>query len=127
MTSGTGALADADAEGIAAGQIALDESLVHDGGAAATDLAGGTGVALVEIAAGEDADAEGGEETGADGVEVDVAIGHDAAIGLDGHWVAPASAGEERQSGQRRRSARRARRGPRSSRRRTRRAASARE
>ena len=73
-----------------------------------TALAGGPGVALVEIAAGEDADAEGGEETGADGVEVDVAIGHDAAIGLNGHWVVPAAAGEERQIGRRRRSGRRA-------------------
>ena len=64
-----------------------------------TGLAGGTGVALVEIAAGEDANAEGGEETGADGVEVDVAIGHDAAIGLDGDFVAPASAGQEGKAG----------------------------
>jgi hypothetical protein len=58
----TTAPGDADAEGITAGQIALDEGLVHDG-ATGTDLAGGTGVALVEIAAGEDANAEGGEET----------------------------------------------------------------
>src|SRR6202011_2389265 len=48
---------DTDAEGIAAGQIALDEGLIHDR-AAGTDLAGGTGVAPVEIAAGEKADAE---------------------------------------------------------------------
>ena len=98
MTSGATAPGDEDAEGIAAGQIALDEGLVDDG-ATGTDLAGGTGVALVEIAAGEDANAEGGEETGADGVEVDAAIGHDAAIGLDGHFVAPGAAGEEGKSG----------------------------
>src|SRR5215470_2998264 len=66
----------------------LDEGLVDDGGAG-TDFACGTGVALVEIAAGEDANAEGGEETRADGVEVDAAIAHGAAIGLDGHFVAP--------------------------------------
>ncbi|SPF37665.1 hypothetical protein SBA4_2040009 [Candidatus Sulfopaludibacter sp. SbA4] len=89
---------DADAEGIAAGQIALDEGLVHDG-ATGTDLAGGTGVALVEIAAGEEANAEGGEETGADGVEVDAAIAHDAPIGLDRRIVAPGTAGEEGKSG----------------------------
>ena len=89
---------DEDAEGIAAGQIALDEGLVDDG-ATGTDLAGGKGVALVEIAAGEEANAEGGEETGADGVEIDDAIGHDAAIGLHGHFVAPGAAGEEGKSG----------------------------
>src|SRR5206468_12274108 len=88
---------DEDAEGIAAGQIVLDEGPV-DYGATGTDLAGGTGVALVEIAAGEDANAEGGEETGADGVEVDAAIAHDASIGLDGHFVAPGAAGEESKS-----------------------------
>src|SRR5258706_5888595 len=94
-TDGSG---DEDAEGIAAGQIALDESLVDDG-ATGTDLAGGTDVSLVEIAAGEKADAEGGEETGTDGVEVDAAIGHEAAIGLQGHFVAPVAAGEHCKSG----------------------------
>ena len=48
---------------------------------------------LVKIAAGEDANAAGGEETRADGVEVDAAIAHGAAIGLDGHFVAPCAAG----------------------------------
>src|SRR5260370_1413463 len=60
----TTAPGDADAEGIAAGQIALDEGLVHDG-ATGTDLAGGARVAPGEIAAGEEAHARGGEETGA--------------------------------------------------------------
>src|SRR5262249_22021908 len=60
---------DEDAEGGAAGQIAIDKGLVHDGDAGA-DLAGGTDVALVEITAGDEANAEGREETGADGVEV---------------------------------------------------------
>src|SRR6202043_126520 len=54
---------------------------------AIADVGDGTGVALVEIAAGEEANAEGGEETGAHGVEVDGAIAHDAAIGLDGRIV----------------------------------------
>src|SRR5207253_2145343 len=89
---------DANAEGIAAGQIALDEGLVYDG-ATGTDLACGTGVALVEFAAGEEANAEGGEEIGADRVEVDGAIAHSAAIGLDGHFVAPGAAGEKGKSG----------------------------
>jgi len=52
-------------------------------------------MSLVEVAAGEDVDAEGGEEAGADGVLVDVAIGHDAVASLDGERVAPASAGQE--------------------------------
>ncbi len=69
---GATAAGDEDAEGIAAGQIVLDEGLVDDG-ATGTDLADGTVVALVEIAAGEDADAERSEETRADGVEVDAA------------------------------------------------------
>jgi hypothetical protein len=43
----TAAPGDADAEGIAAGQIALDEGLVDDG-TTGTDLADGTGVAVVE-------------------------------------------------------------------------------
>ena len=50
---GASAPADADPEGIAAGQIALDEGLVNDGGGAA-GFADGTEVARVEIAAGEE-------------------------------------------------------------------------
>ena len=52
-------------------------------------LPDGKGVAVIEIAAGQDANPEGGEKTGADGVEIDDAIGHEAAIGLDGHVVGP--------------------------------------
>jgi hypothetical protein len=89
---------DEDAEGIAPGQIALDEGLI-DNGATGTDLAYGKGVALVEIAAGEEANAEGREETGADGVEIDDAIGHGAVIGLHSHFVAPGAAVEEGKSG----------------------------
>src|SRR5208282_5934102 len=69
---------DADAQGIAAGQIALDEGLI-DNGATGTDLAYGKGGALIEIAAGEEANAQGREETGADGVEIDNAIANGAA------------------------------------------------
>jgi hypothetical protein len=89
---------DEDTEGIAPGQIALDEGVI-DNGATGTDLAYGKGVALVEIAAGEEANAEGREETGADGVEIDDAIAHVAVIGLHGHFVAPGAAGEEGKSG----------------------------
>src|SRR5437660_11948369 len=71
---GTGALADARSEWIVAGEIALHERFIHDGASAAV-LAGRTGIALVEIAASKKADTEGSEETGADGVQVDQAIG----------------------------------------------------
>ena len=90
---GAGALTDEDAEGIDARKIAADERLVDNGGAAPARLARGTDVATVEVAAGNDADAKGGEEAGANGVLVDVAIGYDPATRLDDERVAPASAG----------------------------------
>ena len=71
---GPGPVADADAEGIAAGQITLDERLIDDGRAAA-GFADRAGVTLVEIAAGEERDVHGGEEAGADGIHLDVMAG----------------------------------------------------
>ena len=50
-----------NAEGIATGQVALDESLIDDRGAV-PGFAGRPGVAGVEIAAGEDRNAEGREK-----------------------------------------------------------------
>ena len=59
----TGAQADADADGITTGQIALNECLIDDGGAV-TGFAGWAGIASIEISAGKDANAEGREKTG---------------------------------------------------------------
>ena len=82
----------------------FDEGLVDDRRARA-GLARRPGVAFVEVSPGDDSDSEGREESGADRIQIDIAIGDDSLIRLNRHGVVPASAGQQLESAQRQTSA----------------------
>ena len=72
----------------------FDKGLVDDRRALA-GLAHRPGVAFVEVSPGDDSDSERREESGADRIQIDIAIGDDSLIGLNRHGVVPASAGQQ--------------------------------
>ena len=61
----------------------------------AAGLAHRPGVAFVEVPPGDDSDSEGCKESGADRIQVDVAIGDDSLVGLNRHGVVPASTSQQ--------------------------------